>query len=49
MIDDPLRLISTGTGDAGFSSDYTGKRLAKADALFEAMGTIDELDRKSVV
>lgn len=36
--------VTTGTGDQGESGLYSGERLPKDDALFEVLGTIDELD-----
>ncbi|MGI6393082.1 MAG: cob(I)yrinic acid a,c-diamide adenosyltransferase [Candidatus Izemoplasmatales bacterium] len=38
-----ISVISTKTGDKGYSSDYSGKRHKKNDKLFEVLGTIDEL------
>lgn len=38
-----IKNISTKTGDKGFASDYSGGRHQKDSALFEALGTIDEL------
>lgn len=38
-----IRLISTTTGDAGTSKNYSNESLSKADLTFEVLGTIDEL------
>lgn len=38
-----IRLISTTTGDAGTSKNYSNESLSKADVTFEVLGTIDEL------
>lgn len=39
-----LSKITTRTGDAGESGLASGRRLAKSDVLFEAMGDVDELN-----
>ena len=35
--------ITTKKGDDGYSVKYSGERLAKSDAVFEALGVLDEL------
>jgi len=36
--------ITTKRGDGGFSSLYSGERALKSDAVFETLGTLDELN-----
>ena len=36
--------IYTKTGDQGSSSLYTGDRLNKNDAIFDSLGSVDELN-----
>jgi cob(I)alamin adenosyltransferase len=40
----PITSISTKTGDSGESGLITGERVAKDASIFEAIGTVDELN-----